>query len=87
MSERSFLAWCTGGGGGAIAGEPVIELKELEGETGGGNSDGCFGGGIVAPTGSTSTLDVDRTMFSEDERGLLGRFGGTGGDGPWITEV
>lgn len=77
MSERASLAWCTGGG---IAGEPVVELKELVRETGGGNSGevlGYFGGGMGDPAGFTSTPDVDATKFSDNERGLPGRSGGT----------
>lgn len=79
MSERAFLAWCAGGG---IVVELVIELKELVRETGGGDSDemfGCFGREMGDPSGSTSTLDVDATTLSENERGLPGRFGGIGG--------
>ena len=79
MRERAFLAWCTGGG---IAGDSVIELKELARDISGSNSGeifGWFGGGMGGPAGFSSTLDVDATTFSEDERGLPGRFGGTGG--------
>ena len=68
--------------------ELVIELKELVRETGGGNSGevfGYFGGGIGDSTGSTSTLDVDATTFSENERGLPGLFGGTGGGTLWMS--
>ena len=90
MSERAFPAWCTGGGGGAVTRESVIELKELARETGGGNSSGLlgyFGGGVGVPTGSTSAFDVDPTLFSGKERGSPGRFGGTGGGSLWIAGV
>jgi hypothetical protein len=86
VSKRSFLAWCTGGGGGATTGEPVIELTGLVRETGGSNSGeilGYSGGGMGVPTELRSKLDVDATTFSENDRGLPGRFGGTGGGGPW----
>ena len=66
----------------------MIELKEFVRETGGGNSGeviGYFGGRMGDPTGLTSTLDVDATTLSENERGLPGRFGGTGGGPLWMS--
>lgn len=68
----------------------MIELKELVREMGGGNSGGtpgCFGGGTGDSMDLTSTLDTDVAEPPDVERGLPGRFTGTGGGAIWTGGV